>query len=432
MPRFFAWGAALAAVLASVAADQCERGAINEKGNWFCQQVKKVKYTDVGGEGVYEKVTGMSPDGKCSFEPVTYSAPCGPFCEELSVHFRGPIHLKKLAVFIPQKPEEVVHQNHRRHIHLDKHKHRARSLVGDPLEKRAVGEEVCATINGEHVCWTNEYDGTPDGAASAASSVPAGDVNPRPIQPKYVPPPAAVGDWVRAAYYDAEQQIADGLVILNNKGDEKTSGVFDFTFGNSLSYSTPDGRSSSSHPEVLADALIPSNEEISVFSNKRCENNSCGFVRDGTVAYHGFEGCEKAFIMKFSMPDDACTTPPNANKPAAWFLNAQIPRTAQYDACSCWDSGCGEVDAFEALDEGGFRLKSTIHAKPYSAGSSDWFPRPFDEDIVGAVIFRDGNIVVEILDGFDFPESLTSSDIDHMIDDDEIDPMLLSLFQLRS
>ena len=92
-------------------------------------------------------------------------------------------------------------------------------------------------------------------------------------------------------------------------------------------------------------------------------NNDCGFVRPGSVAYRlspnfcyvfmhtltvvsdGFDGADKVFLMEFSMPMDG-TSGFNADMPAIWMLNAQIPRTLQYGnaACSCWESGCGEFD----------------------------------------------------------------------------------------
>ena len=85
------------------------------------------------------------------------------------------------------------------------------------------------------------------------------------------------------------------------------------------------------------------------------------------------------------MPLDP-TTGFNADMPALWILNALIPRTAQYDECSCWTSGCGEFDVYEILATGETRCKSTLHGNN-SGGSSDWFKRPTDGFVKVVVVF---------------------------------------------
>ena len=79
----------------------------------------------------------------------------------------------------------------------------------------------------------------------------------------------------------------------------------------------------------------------------------------------------------------------NADMPAIWLMNAQIPLTSQYGTnpdCSCWISGCGEFDLFEILDTGDFRCKSTLHMAP-AGGSSDYFQRPYTNTVKAAVVF---------------------------------------------
>ena len=65
----------------------------------------------------------------------------------------------------------------------------------------------------------------------------------------------------------------------------------------------------------------------------------------------------------------------NADMPAIWIMNAKIALTSQYgenQQCSCWSTGCGELDVFEVLDTGNTRCKSTLHMAP-AGGSSDYF-----------------------------------------------------------
>jgi hypothetical protein len=94
-------------------------------------------------------------------------------------------------------------------------------------------------------------------------------------------------------------------------------------------------------------------------------NDDCGFVCLGSVGYRklyldilprldtdilpdGFEGADKVFLMEFQMLLDG-NTGIQGDAPAIWMLSAQIPRTLQYGnkSCSCWASGCGELDIIE-------------------------------------------------------------------------------------
>lgn len=100
----------------------------------------------------------------------------------------------------------------------------------------------------------------------------------------------------------------------------------------------------------------------------------------------GFDGASKMFLIEFSMPLSG-KTGFNADMPAAWMLNAQIPNTLQYGAadCSCWESGCGEFDIFEVLDSGNTRAKSTWHGN-VSGGDSNFFARPTRSTMKAAVV----------------------------------------------
>lgn len=81
--------------------------------------------------------------------------------------------------------------------------------------------------------------------------------------------------------------------------------------------------------------------------------------------------------------------------PALWVLNGRIPRTMQYGACSCWDSGCGEVDIYEVLAPGDDKCKSTVHVNG-GAGSSDYFERPSEGFTTVAVVFDKASAGVSI------------------------------------
>jgi hypothetical protein len=126
----------------------------------------------------------------------------------------------------------------------------------------------------------------------------------------------------------------------------------------------------------------------------------------------GFGGSSKIFLMQFTMPFTG-TRGFNGDMPAIWLLNAQIPRTSQYGTnpnCSCWTTGCGELDLFEVLDPGNFRCKSTLHMAP-AGGCSEYFVRPSEAPLTAAVVFSGTKGVVSIRvleegDGAAFGEDL--------------------------
>jgi hypothetical protein len=270
--------------------------------------------------------------------------------------------------------------------------------AGCGVAKRAEGNMVVATINGDVVSWVNSYEGK--GAAPASTraatvtvtvTVPGNCPKPAPpalptavappaapvaappaapIQPPIVKPATlfeasksksdpssskpAVGDWSQVAYFNSDEKRSNGVTFLNNKGGQG-SGVWDTRFGSSLSYASSDSKTGAASPELFSGSLGSGLDEIAIFTDVPCEKSGdCGYARPGAVAYKGFAGAQKAFFFEFMMPDDG-TSGWNQNMPAIWALNAQIPRTEQYGACSCWASGCGEFDIYETLDPGNTR-----------------------------------------------------------------------------
>ncbi|KAK5101344.1 target of Sbf [Lithohypha guttulata] len=371
-------------VAASASGALAEANLIN--GNWYGKPVDKIVYTGWGQSGTYNKVTDMT-NGQCKFEKVNYDGNLAPLNGEVSWHFRGPMHLKQFASYTPgstTKRSLRQSQHQRKHGHAHGH------------QERAVGDIVTATINGDVVTWVNTFGGPPtDSPAAATPAAEAAKVASQAPKPSPTSAPkvnAGAGNWGRQAYYNAVEGTADGLVFLNNMGGQG-SGVFDNNFGNSLSYAASDAGSGSSSPQVLGDILLGDNVEFSIYTDKPCEGNSCGYYRPGSVAHHGFGGDSKLFLLEFSAPSSNLKTGFNADMPAAWMLNAAIARTQQYGKCSCWDSGCGEWDIFEVLDAGNTRMKSTLHIGPNSGGESDYFERPLnkEETLKAAVIFDNAN-----------------------------------------
>jgi len=177
------------------------------------------------------------------------------------MHFRGPLVLKQFAVYTPSasSPSKVKRSSPhaRRHAHGHGHQHfhehnkeirEAQELA--ELEERAVGDVVVATINGKVVSWVNQYDGnkavaaatpaasssakSPAAAAAAATSSakaparPSAAASSAAASSKASSPPATYGSgaWNQVAYYNADSHSATGLTFLNNRGDNKNSGVW--------------------------------------------------------------------------------------------------------------------------------------------------------------------------------------------------------------
>jgi hypothetical protein len=145
----------------------------------------------------------------------------------------------------------------------------------------------------------------------------------------------------------------------------------------------------------------------------------------------GFGGADKVFMLEFAMPMDG-EGGFEGNEPAWWALNANIPRTLQYGdpSCSCWESGCGEFDIMEALDDGSARMKSTLHDNT-SGGDSDYFNRPISTTMKVAVVFSSSSAAIHIQvlpDSIDFSLSITAGEIEGMCADSSGN--LVSLFTI--
>ncbi|KAK9365644.1 putative TOS1-like glycosyl hydrolase-domain-containing protein [Lipomyces kononenkoae] len=233
---------------------------------------------------------------------------------------------------------------------------------------------------------------------------------------------SSTASWTRFAYYNSQQGAANGLTFLNNMGGTNGSGTWSSCWGNSLSYANCDGISAASESQTLGDVLLPSDAEVIIFTDTECSTSSCGYYREDIPAYVGFTGDTKLFLLEFSMPTDSSSPEGTGNldMPAVWFLNGKIPRTQQYGSCSCWDSGCGEFDAFEVLSTGSQYMVPTLHTwqgtnNQYGGGgSSDYFVRPTNGSMKAAIIFDGNNMAINLLEldpSTDFTDSISPDTI---------------------
>lgn len=152
------------------------------------------------------------------------------------MHFRGPLELASVAVYTPstKSKRDVPKPHSKRHGHQHLHK----KYHEQEAEKRA--DNVVATIDGKVVSWENNYFGPSttapsatggvhaaaaavSSAASAVKSAVESIVKPSSTSSASVP----AGDFERVAYYNAKDQVADGLVFLGNLGDPAISGTWD-------------------------------------------------------------------------------------------------------------------------------------------------------------------------------------------------------------
>jgi len=148
---------------------------------------------------------------------------------------------------------------------------------------------------------------------------------------------------------------------------------------------------------------------VVIFTSTSCSDGLCGYYRPGSVAYHGFSGASKLFLIEFGMPLNTA----GGNAPAIWALNALIPRTQQYGGCNCWGNtqGCGEIDLFETLTAGETRLISSFHGTQATT-DPDYFVRPTSGTMKAAIIMTPGQLVIKVLsDSFSFDAALTDAQI---------------------
>jgi Glycine-rich protein domain (DUF2403) len=76
-------GAVLAAAISGVSAQACAAGSAKEiGGNWYCDAVKAITYSDFGSKGSYNRVTSMD-GGNCQSQPVEYSGALAPLDGEV-------------------------------------------------------------------------------------------------------------------------------------------------------------------------------------------------------------------------------------------------------------------------------------------------------------------------------------------------------------
>lgn len=379
-------------------ANNCQ---LSSDGNYYCSQTSKVYYENVGFSGSYNQITNMdSNTGSCTSQPFSFSGNLAPL-NELSVHFRGPLKLLQFGVYYPasgssKREDQECQPRHAHHQHK-----RAVEYVTHvvTVNNQPAVPSTLSTVNplsdGVNKAYRSDIS-----TKSAPTTTSSGTSTPSTV--------AASGDWVRSAYFTPNN--ATGLVFLNHFGGSGGSGVWDATFGNSLSYCNSDASGGAASPQVLGDFTLPSNKEYLIMSDNKCDS-SCGYVRTGSPAYKGFAGGSKIFVFEFEMPSDG-TTGFNADMPAIWLLNAQIPRTLQYGAasCSCWSTGCGELDLFEILSSGSNKLICHLHTSQGApagtnyggGGSQDWFQRPTSGSMKAAVVMTGSQIhILQVTDSFD-------------------------------
>lgn len=206
------------------------------------------------------------------------------------MHFRGPLNLHNVAVY--NLGSETSKRDLKPSIHERRHGHSHQRFH----EKRAVGDKVVATINGQVVSWTNEYGG---GAPAAPTPAPGsndphvkstgGDSYDKPKSPSKgssKAPTIPAGKWGRVAYYSSESGESNGLTFLNNEG-AWAKGVTQ-AFGCALSLAADNLFGIASTPSTPKESSVPDGKEIIIMTDKQCDGDSCGFTRPGATAYRMF------------------------------------------------------------------------------------------------------------------------------------------------
>ncbi|CCD24195.1 Tos1p NDAI_0C05360 [Naumovozyma dairenensis CBS 421] len=436
-----------------IKADQCTFSG----GNYYCSETDAIIYSNVGLSSSYQDVTNMDESTcQCSQQSTSFSGNLSPFNEELSVHFRGPINLKQFGVYYPAasssssnlKKRDNNDANEKECTTTKNHQHRHKRDVA--VEVVEVTATVFVNAKGESVTPVGNINvaetfPTTTAAAEAApeadneivsSYIKVSTILSSKVQPQEeeqtttststskstkststsVSAPVA-GAWERASYFTPGS--TSNCTFMNHQGGTAGSGTWSQCFGNSISFANSDGITGCSSATPLDDVTVASGKEFIIFSGDSCDgsNDGCGYYRDGIPAYHGFGGDHKIFVFEFLMPSDTSGSAMNQDMPAVWLLNAKIPRTLQYGdaSCSCWETGCGEMDLFEILTAGSDKLISHVH-DGQDGGTQDYFTRPTETSLKVAVIFNGNDNTIHIVE--------VSEDFDDVLSEDTVNSWL--------
>lgn len=325
--------------LSSLSVSVCTGPGQNIGGYTYCQAVNRAVIDKIGTSGTYNEAVAMdSKTGKIDTIPHSYSGPLAPFNEDLSIQLRGPMNLKRLAVFMPG----AAKKQKRDFADIEARRVRYSTVVQevDVYEKVVIDTSACggeakthtefSTVTRRHgkptgtknphvgsivptakgqfaevkskstlSTSTKETAPTPATestcAATCTSTVTVKGPRPSAQSSEPAPTPSSSvdtgasqqpsnGAWSRTAYYNADSKSAEGLVFLNNRGGQG-SGVWDSKFGNSLSYADSVKDTGAAAPQVFGGFLPQGTQELSVFSDTKCTEALCGFSRPGAPAY---------------------------------------------------------------------------------------------------------------------------------------------------
>ncbi|CAI4055717.1 Tos1p SKDI_02G2720 [Saccharomyces kudriavzevii IFO 1802] len=419
-------------------------------GNYYCAQTDAIIYSNVGLSATYQDVTKMDESScVCTQAEFTASGSLAPFNEELSIHFRGPIELLQFGVYYPNGESKALKKrsekqlvescNEQGETVVSRHKHQHKrdvaveyvqvtstvyvdgsgqtvtagstnTIVGPAVPSSynkvstvlSSGAQAVETSASPSLAVSSKASSSSSSSAAASSSSSSSNTK---------------GDWSRGSYFVPGSTT--NCTFMNNQGGAAGSGVWSSCFGNSISFAASDGISGAASAQALGEVTVKSGNEFMIFSGEKCSGNNddCGYYREGIPAYHGFGGDDKIFVFEFSMPSDASGSAYNQDMPAIWLLNAKIPRTLQYGdaSCSCWKTGCGEMDLFEILTAGSDKLISHIH-NGQDGGTQDYFDRPTDGTLKAAVIFNSSDKTIHIIEVDEsFDEALSDDVVDQWL-----------------
>ncbi|KAH3902174.1 Tos1p SCDLUD_001989 [Saccharomycodes ludwigii] len=448
-------------------------------GNYYCSETEAVVFSNVGYSGSYSDVTSMDETScACTQSEVTFSGSNSPFDQELSVHFRGPLKLVQFGVYYPasssvskKKREEdqtqecstvVFHHDHgnKRDVVTDivevmhtvyvdgdgnlitdstavttavSTSDTTGNTVGvtttlvqdDAVSAEEVTSADATTASTSAAITTSSSSSSASSSSASSSSISSSSISSSSASSSSTSSSDSSGSsssWSRHSYYTPGS--TDNCTFMNYYGGSG-SGTWSSCFGDSISFANSDASGGASSATALEEVTISSDVEYMIFSGDACNGNDCGYYRSGIPAYHGFYGADKMFVFEFEMPHDSSSSSStyNYDMPAIWLLNAKIPRTLQYgnSDCSCWKTGCGELDLLEILTSGSEKLIAHLHdgqgdngGTSGGGGSQDYFVRPTSGTMKVAVIFdsSDSSIhVVQLDSSADFDSSLDASTV---------------------
>ncbi|KAK3396573.1 putative TOS1-like glycosyl hydrolase-domain-containing protein [Sordaria brevicollis] len=313
----------------------CEGHLTYEDGDYYCQKIDQVIYTNVAHTGEYQEVEYMNEEtGECRFAAVnrTFAGEMAPFNEPVTLIFRGPIHLKQLAIYHPTGSSYT--RNH--HYHAASQSTSGLTFLGN---RGGEGSGVVGDFFGASLSYINP-------TASGGSS-----------SPQVLANEVITNEFL--VYTDQDCDSGSGSCGYVRPNAVAKKGFPGGTFMVLLEFSMP--HTGGDKPAIwLENARVPYTQQ---YGGCSCWTSGCGEFDIFEILHEGYERAETTFHLDVPAGDpNWFPRPTDRNAPikvAVWFDGPVNGGTASVKMLGTSDGkefgrvlSEGEVREFKKRSEG--------------------------------------------------------------------------------